>query len=229
MPSEKRKELTKQIIIRIKEVIQDMSDSEVLQKMAEAGEQTSIATVRRIRAAGSEDAGFNYNLTVKPFARVFLELSSKPIDVEALVTEEEKDRAALDNMIQIKNLQIDSLEAQVKSLETLLADTKAEAQRKIDHLREQLADQRQLLDDRKEFMQERRDFIWRLEAEKKSLRLTVTVLAVIVAVLSLLIFVALIIDRTNSGVGFFWLEETVGRLFDGAAGFVGNGGGFFFL
>ena len=113
MPSEKRKELTKQIIIRIKEVIQDMSDAEVLQKMAEAGEQTSIATVRRIRAAGSEDAGFNYNLTIKPFARVFLELSSKPIDVEALSTEEEKDRATLDNIIQTKDLLIATLQKEL--------------------------------------------------------------------------------------------------------------------
>ena len=47
MQSEKRRELTKQIVIRLKEVIQDMSDAEVLQKMAEAGEQTSIATIRR--------------------------------------------------------------------------------------------------------------------------------------------------------------------------------------
>lgn len=113
MSSEKRKELSKQIIIRIKEVIQDMSDAEVLQKMAEAGEQTSIATVRRIRNAGPEDSGFNYNLTVKPFARVFLELSSKPIDVEALSTEEEKDRATLDNIIQAKDLLIASLQKEL--------------------------------------------------------------------------------------------------------------------
>lgn len=113
MQSEKRRELTKQIVIRLKEVIQDMSDAEVLQKMAEAGEQTSIATIRRIRAAGSEDSGFNYNLTVKPFARVFLELSSKPIDVESLTTEEEKDRATLDNIIQTKDLLIASLQKEL--------------------------------------------------------------------------------------------------------------------
>lgn len=113
MPSEKRKELTKQIVIRLKEVIQDMTDAEVMQKMAEAGEQTSIATIRRIRAAGSEDSGFNYNLTVKPFARVFLELSSKPIDVESLTTEEEKDRATLDNIIQTKDLLIASLQKEL--------------------------------------------------------------------------------------------------------------------
>ena len=113
MPSEKRIELTKQIVIRLKEVIQDMSDAEVMQKMAEAGEQTSIATIRRIRAAGSEDSGFNYNLTVKPFARVFLELSSKPIDVESLTTEEEKDRATLDNIIQTKDLLIASLQKEL--------------------------------------------------------------------------------------------------------------------
>lgn len=113
MPTEKRKELTKQIVIRVKEVIQDMTDAEVMQKMAEAGEQTSIATIRRIRAAGSESSGFNYNLTVKPFARVFLNLSSEPVDVASLDTDEEKDRATLDNIIQTKDLLIASMQKEL--------------------------------------------------------------------------------------------------------------------
>ena len=102
--SEKRKELTKQIIIRVKEVIEDLSDSEVVRRMEEAGEQTSLSTVRRIRAKGSEDASFNYSLTVRPFAKVFLGLSNAPVEVKEADSEEEKDRAALDNMIQLKNL-----------------------------------------------------------------------------------------------------------------------------
>ena len=174
MPTEKRKELTKQIVIRVKEVIQDMSDAEVLQKMAEAGEQTSIATVRRIRAAGSEDAGFNYNLTVKPFARVFLELSSKPIDVEALVTEEEKDRATLDNTIQMKNLEIDGLQSEL-----------ATSRRSIDFLKGQVDIKDKQLEDRK-------DFILRLEKEKNALRResNMKTLFIIVAFILALIFSA---------------------------------------
>lgn len=159
MQSEKRKELTKQIVIRLKEVIQDMSDAEVMQKMAEAGEQTSIATIRRIRAEGSEDSGFNYNLTIKPFARVFLELSSKPIDVESLTTEEEKDRATLDNTIQMKNLEIDSLQTEL-----------ATSRRSIEFLKEQVAFKEDQMKAKDKQLEDRKDFVLRLEAEKNALR-----------------------------------------------------------
>ncbi|MBE7018204.1 MAG: hypothetical protein E7420_08700 [Ruminococcaceae bacterium] len=179
MQSEKRKELTKQIVIRLKEVIQDMSDAEVMQKMAEAGEQTSIATIRRIRAAGSEDSGFNYNLTVKPFARVFLELSSKPIDVESLTTEEEKDRATLDNTIQMKNLEIDGLQTEL-----------ATSRRSIEFLKEQVAIKDKQLDDRK-------DFVLRLEKEKNALRRENNMK-------TLLIFVVLILALVFSATDSLW-------------------------
>lgn len=220
MPNnEKRKELTRQIIIRVKEVIEDMTDSEVVQRMEEAGEQTSLSTVRRIRAEGSEDAGFNYNLTVKPFAKVFLELSSKPVDVEAFDSEEGKDRAALVNMIQLKNLEIDSLRKDLNALETQLSEVKEAEQRKIAHLKGQIEKQDsiienhiRILDDRKEFMGERRDFIFRLEAEKKTLRKTITILAVLLALCVLLIISALIVDVMNPDAGFFWVNDIVAKM-----------------
>ncbi len=121
MQAEKKKELTKQIIIRVKEVIEDLSDKEVIERMEAAGEQTSIATIRRIRAQGSEDTGFNYDLTVKPFAKVFLDLSDKPVEVAASASKEEKDRAALDNLLQLKNVQIKTLEDQLDKEQKITA------------------------------------------------------------------------------------------------------------
>lgn len=131
MPNkDRKKELTRQTIIRVKEKIAalDLTEAEVLQRMTEAGETTSATTVHRFLADGSEDTGgFNYSLTVKPFARVFLELSSAPVDVATLDTETEKDLAALDNIIQLKNFQIDSLESEL-----------ATSRRSIDFLKEQV-------------------------------------------------------------------------------------------
>lgn len=184
MPSEKRKELTKQIVIRVKEVIQDMTDAEVMQKMVEAGEQTSIATIRRIRAAGSEDSGFNYNLTVKPFARVFLELSSKPIDVESLSTEEEKDRAALDNMIQMKNLEIDGLQTEL-----------ATSRRSIEFLKEQVAFKESQMKAKDEQLADRRDFILRLEQEKNVLRRESNIKSIFIV---LALILALVLSGTDA-------------------------------
>lgn len=171
MPNaEKRKELTRQIIIRVKEVIEDMSDKEVMDRMEAAGEQTSLATIRRIRAVGSEDAGFNYNLTVRPFAKVFLELSDKPVEVETLSTDEEKDRAALKNMIQLKNFQLESQEAQIVALEAQIEEMKGGEQRKVAHLQGQIEGLNKILDDRKEFMADYRERIVHLEKEKDELR-----------------------------------------------------------
>ena len=193
MPNtEKKRELTRQIIIRVKEVIADLTDTEVIQRMEEAGEQTSLSTVRRIRAEGSEDSGFNYNLTVRPFAKVFLELSSKPVDVEALDSEEDKDRAALDNMIQLKNYQIDSLELQVEALQKQLAEAESSRQRQVQHLKEQLISKDAVLEDRKEVMKERRDFILRLESEKASLRKESSLKSLIIGILVVVLLVALV-------------------------------------
>lgn len=129
--NEEKKELTRQTIIRVKEKIAalDLTAAEVLQRMTDAGETTSATTVHRFLADGSEDTGgFNYSLTVKPFARVFLELSSAPVDMATLDTEAEKDLAALDNIIQLKNFQIDSLETEL-----------ATSRRSINFLKEQVA------------------------------------------------------------------------------------------
>lgn len=212
--SEKRKELTRQIIIRIKEVIKDMPDAEVLQRMLDAGEQTSIATIRRIRAVGSEDSGFNYNLTVKPFAKVFLELSQKPVIVEELDSDAEKDRAALENILLLKNLENESLKKEIALLEEKLAESKAESEKKIGHLKTQIEKQddlidklNKILDDRKAFMDERRDFIYRKDR-------VIAILGILLAFSVTLIFAALVVDMMNPDKGFFWLDG-ISHIFNG--------------
>lgn len=165
-----QKEAVRQIIIRIKEVIRDMPDAEVQKRMLDAGEQTSISTIRRIKAEGSEDAGFNYDLTLKRFARVFLGISNKPIDIEALDTEEEKDRAAIENMLLVKNYQLEAKDSEILSLKSQLEEQKSGEQRKVSHLQGQIEGLNKILDDRKEFIADYRERIVRLEKEKEELR-----------------------------------------------------------
>jgi len=175
--TEKRKELTRQIVIRIKEIIADLPDAEVIRRMTAGGEQTSLSTVRRIKAEGSEDTGFNYDLTIRPFARVFLGLGDSPVDVESLASEEAKDRATLENIISNKNLELDSLKKQYAMLEDTLTREREKTRLELDHLTGQIRGQRQQmlvkddqLKDRDRYLGERRDFIHRLEAEKKELK-----------------------------------------------------------
>lgn len=213
--SEKRKELTRQIIIRIKEVIKDMPDAEVLQRMLDAGEQTSISTIRRIKAEGSEDTGFNYELTIKPFAKVFLELSQTPVNVEDLNSDAEKDRAALENILLLKNLEKESLKKEIALLEEKLAEAKAESEKKISHLKTQIEKQddlidklNKILDDRKAFMDERRDFIYRKDR-------VIAILGILLAISVIVIFSALIIDKMNPEMGFFWLDGIAAQIYNG--------------
>lgn len=230
----KRKEAIRQIVIRIKEVIRDMPDAEVMRRMTAAGEQTSTSTIRRLKADGSEDTGFNYELTLRPYAKVFLELNDEPVDVAALDTDKDKDRATLDNIITIKNLQIEALESQCAALEDTLTREREKTRLELDHLTGQIRGQRQQmlvkdeqLKDRDRYLGERRDFILRLEAEKrelkaehaaevKRLRRTITTLALVVALLAAIIISALVIDKANSGIGFFWLEEAAAHIFGSA-------------
>lgn len=216
MPNaEKRKELTRQIIIRVKEVIEDLSDKEVMDRMEAAGEQTSLATIRRIRAVGSEDAGFNYNLTVRPFAKVFLELSQKPVIVEDLDSDAEKDRAALENILLLKNLEKESLKKEIALLEEKLAEAKAESEKKIGHLKTQIEKQddlidklNKILDDRKAFMDERRDFIYRKDR-------VIAILGILLAISVIIIFAALLVDKMNPDMGFFWLDGIAAQIYNG--------------
>lgn len=194
MPNaEKRKELTRQTIIRVKEKIdsEGLSEAEVLQRMLDSGEFISASTVRRFLDENSETvAGFNYNSTVKPFARVFLGLGSTPNDVTEPITEAEKDVAALDNIIQIKNMQIDSLEAQIEDYT-----------KKVEFLKAQVNFKEQQMTSKDALLAERRDFIHRLEEEKMDLRTTlkeerkqhrqiVFVLSLFLCVAILLLFVS---------------------------------------
>ena len=126
--------------------------------------------------------------------------------------------------IALLNTKLAAAEEKNASLEKQMEEQSAAEQRKIAHLQNQLKTQEAVLKDRKEFMQERRDFIFRLEAEKKQLRRTITFLSVLVAVLALIIFAALIIDRANSDIGFFWVDGIMSKIFPGSGvGSVANG------
>lgn len=195
----------------------------IVEEMKKHGEQTSESTVQKMRKKGAENNTYNYNLTIKPMLRVFARISNEPVSVSDAETPQEVQIATLNNTIlmreadiKVLEIKLDAAEALNRSLQIKIVENMDAEKRKISHLREQLADQRQLLDDRKEFMGERRDFILRLQDEKKVQRRVIIVLSIFILVLLLVIFAALIIDRTNPGVGFFWLD-TMSQIIHGRA------------
>lgn len=244
MPQSARiEELTREGIIALNKIWDDegWTIAGIVEEMEKHGEATSESTVQRMRKKGAENNSYNYNRTVKPMLRVFARISNEPVSVSEADTPEEVQIATLNNTILMREADIAVLEAKLagaenlnRSLQIQIEENAAAEQRKISHLREQLRDLQQLLDDRKGFLGERRDFILRLEqekkdlkaehaAEKKRLNKIIAVLSTIVAILAFIIFAALVVDRTNSGIGFFWLEETLAHVFNGVSA-AGSGG-----
>lgn len=179
----------------------------IVEEMERHGEATSESTVQRMRKKGAENNSYNYNRTVKPMLRVFARISNEPVPVSEADTPEEVQIATLNNTILMREADIAVLETKLSAAETTanslmlqMEENRAAEQRKIDHLRQQLADQRQLIDDLKEFMGERRDFIHRLEAEKNTMRRESTLKSILIVVV---LIVALYFSATDAIFPFF--------------------------
>lgn len=172
MPNvDKKQELVRQIVQRVREVILNLSDAEVLRRMEAAGEQTSLSTVRRLKSPDAADKSYNYNLTIRPYARVFLELGDEPIDVAELDTEEEKDRGTLENIIQIKDILLETQQQQL-----------VDAQAKVEFLKKQVAFNESQLQAKDAQLIERRDFILRLEDKNAKLARVVSILGLLLTI-----------------------------------------------
>lgn len=217
-----RENKTREVILQLKAVKEEQGYTyqKIVDMVLANGGTTSLTTVRRVFAEDSENQSFRYESTIQPIAAVMLRIDEPPQHVEGEV---ETEAEALRALVRLKNTIIDEHEATISNIRAREQEIKDDAQRKIDHLRGQIQELQKILDERKEFMTERRDFIHRLEAREASQRRTITILAIIVAVLALVIFTALVVDRANSGIGFFWLEETLSHVFNGVSA-AGSGG-----
>lgn len=209
--TERIEQLTKEAVIalNIKWDSEGWTNTAIKQEMDDHKEGSSLSTIQRIRSDKNGEKSYNYNLTIKPYMRVFFTDASAPISVSETGSSEELEIAALKNTIMMKETDIAVLTAKLEASEGKVADGQA----KIEYLKQQVTFKETQMATKDSLLSERRDFIYRLEDEKKSLRRVITLLSIIIAVLLLVIFTALIVDRTNPGVGFFWLEETAAKLF----------------
>lgn len=210
-----RQDKTRQVILQLKAVKEERGIS--LQRIHDitlaAGGNVSFSTVRKVFSEGSENMSFRYEDTVQPIAMALLETNEPPREVSGVV---ESEAEALKALVQLKNSIIREHQDTIDNIRQREQEIKDESQRKIDHLRGQISELQKILDERREFMEERRDFIHRLEAEKASLRRTISILTFVVAALAMVIFAALLIDRADPSVGFFWIEEAAARIFGNA-------------
>ena len=179
-------EKTREVIKALKKVRAENGYSlQRIQDMVLAnGGNVSLPTIQKVFAEGSEDKNFRYQDTIKPIAAAMLD-----INTEAVASEENSEIATLKAIILAKDEAI------------------ASEQRKIQHLIKENERKDKLLDERGDFMRELSEFMRQRDAQIKAERTKITVLTILLIVSLLVIIVALIVDKANPNMGFFWLDR----------------------
>lgn len=206
-----RQDRIREVIRQLKIVREDrgLSLQRILDMVLDAGGNLSMGTVRRVFEDGSEERNFRYEDSIKPIADVLLNVQSSGEPG----TEEAAELEALRALVRYKNAYIAELEASASNVEGKVQAARDEQMRKIDFLRaeldkrdEQLRAKDQQIQDRGKLLDERRDFLY---AKDRAIRGRNWIIAALVAALAAclaVIILALIIDKANPEVGFFWMD-----------------------
>jgi len=179
-------EKTREVIKALKKVRAENGYSlQRIQDMVLAnGGNVSLPTIQKVFAEGSEDKNFRYQDTIKPIAAAMLD-----INTEAVVAEENSEIATLKAIILAKDEAI------------------ASEQRKVQHLIKENERKDKLLDERGDFMRALNEFMRQKDAQLKAERVKLAVLTALLVACLLVIIVALIVDRANPDMGFFWMDR----------------------
>lgn len=160
-----RAEKTSEVIQALKRVRAEhgYTYQRILDMVSENGGNISMNTVRKVFSDGSEDMNFRYEDSIQPIADVLLQVSSP-----AAADEPELD--ALRQLVQLKNAIIEENRAELSRTRERETEIRADAQTKIDYLKERIVYLQQLRDRDDRLLNERRDFIYLKDDEIKSLK-----------------------------------------------------------
>jgi predicted RNase H-like nuclease (RuvC/YqgF family) len=135
---------THDIILKLKAVREEkgLSLNEILAMVEENKDYISRSSIQRVFAEGSEDSSFRYEETIRPIAKALL-------DIETIEEDDSLDTATLKALLKYKIQRIEDLENQLEHLQSALDneklkrhekidDIRAEYEKKIDFLKEQI-------------------------------------------------------------------------------------------
>jgi predicted RNase H-like nuclease (RuvC/YqgF family) len=135
---------THDIILKLKAVGEEkgLSLNEILAMVEENKDYISRSSIQRVFAEGSEDSSFRYEETIRPIAKALL-------DIETIEEDDSLDTATLKALLKYKIQRIEDLENQLEHLQSALDneklkrhekidDIRAEYEKKIDFLKEQI-------------------------------------------------------------------------------------------
>lgn len=123
---------TRDLIIQLKEVREEkgLSYNDILSLMEKNGDYLSKSTISRVFSDGSEELSFRYEETIRPLAKVLL-------DIETIDDDDNLDTRAMKSLLKYKIQRIEELERQLEKLECdivklkLSNHEKMEAERRI--------------------------------------------------------------------------------------------------
>ena len=122
---------TREIIMKLKEVRAEkqLSLQDILNLMEQNGDYSSKSTLSRIFADGSEEKHFKYDETIRPIAKVLL-------DIETIDADDTADEQAVKAILKYKIERIKELESQVRELKDQLAYEKLHYHGKLEKERQ---------------------------------------------------------------------------------------------
>lgn len=204
---------TSEVITALKRVKaeKNLTFQAIYDQIEQAGEHVALSTIKRVFAEGSEDLAFRYESSVKPIAEVLLKLNdAREHDSTGSATSE-----AMREIIELKNLMLQQKDEEIAELEAEIEKVRAEQQKKIDFLKEEMKSKDKLLDERRDFIYSKDASNERLEKKLRNRSNIIGILGVFIFLFMALIITALIADYLNGDRGFFWLENTFKEIING--------------
>ncbi len=136
---------TRDLIIKLKAVKEEkgLSLNKIADLIETNGDFISRSSIQRVFADGSEDSSFRYEETIRPIAKALL-------DIETIEDDDNLDTQTMKTLLKYKLQRIEELEQQLEQLKSMLDREKlkhhdkidnirAEYEKKIDFLKEQIA------------------------------------------------------------------------------------------
>ena len=122
---------TRDIIIQLKEVREEkgLSYNDILSLMEKNGDYLSKSTISRVFSDGSEELSFRYEETIRPLAKVLL-------DIETIEDDDNLDTRAMKSLLKYKIQRIEELEKQVEKLDSDIVRIKLSNHEKMEAERE---------------------------------------------------------------------------------------------
>lgn len=190
---------TREVVLQLKQVREEKGYSlqKILDMTLASGGNISMTTVRRVFADGSEDQNFRYEDTIQPIASALLAVEAVNAPLE---TEADAELQALRSLVRLKNVIIEEMSVDAEKVRQRENEIKEDAQKKINYLKEQIAFKEERIRQQDKLLDERRDFIYRKDR-------IIAALAIALALSLLVIIGALVVDKINPDMGFFWLND----------------------